>query len=115
MAREGSLEAPTRHPLDWLNPEFYSEEACLTEMERIFDICHGCRRCVSLCGSLPTLFYLVDATEDGEVHVIKMIHNGENHGGSGNMEIIIEENDHDLHENGNKKVIRKKVNKRKKR
>jgi hypothetical protein len=51
MAREGSLEAPTRHPLDWLNPEFYNEEACLTEMERIFDICHGCRRCVSLCGA----------------------------------------------------------------
>ena len=60
MAREGSLEAPTRHPLDWLNPEFYNEEACLTEMERIFDICHGCRRCVSLCGSFPTLFDLVD-------------------------------------------------------
>ncbi|NBT67559.1 MAG: Fe-S oxidoreductase [Betaproteobacteria bacterium] len=60
MAREGSLEAPTRHPLDWKNPEFYNEEACLTEMERIFDICHGCRRCVSLCGSFPTLFDLVD-------------------------------------------------------
>ena len=55
MAREGSLEAPTRHPLDWLNPDFYNEEACFTEMERIFDICHGCRRCVSLCGSFPTL------------------------------------------------------------
>ena len=60
MAREGSLEAPTRHPLDWLNPDFYNEEACFTEMERIFDICHGCRRCVSLCGSFPTLFDLVD-------------------------------------------------------
>ena len=54
-------------------------------------------------------------SEDGEVHVIKMIHNGENHGGSGNMEIIIEENDHNLHENGDKKVIRKKIKKRKKR
>ncbi len=21
--KEGSLEAPTRHPLDWKNPEFY--------------------------------------------------------------------------------------------
>ncbi|MEY3502566.1 MAG: Anaerobic glycerol-3-phosphate dehydrogenase subunit [Pseudomonadota bacterium] len=60
MSREGNLEAPTRHPLDWLNPDFYNEEACLTEMERIFDICHGCRRCVSLCGSFPTLFDLVD-------------------------------------------------------
>ena len=34
----------------------------------MFDICHGCRRCVSLCQSFPTLFDLVDATDDGEVH-----------------------------------------------
>ena len=67
MAREGSLEAPTRHPLDWLNPDFYNEDACLTEMERIFDICHGCRRCVSLCGSFPTLFDLVDEGTTGEM------------------------------------------------
>jgi Fe-S oxidoreductase len=65
--REGNLEAPTRHPIDWKNPEFYDEEKCLHEMERIFDICHGCRRCVSLCQSFPNLFDLVDATEQGEV------------------------------------------------
>ena len=68
MSREGNLEAPTRHPLDWKNPEFYDEEKLNVELERVFDICHGCRRCVSLCGSFPTLFDLVDATEDGEVH-----------------------------------------------
>ena len=67
MAREGSLEAPTRHPIDWKNPEFYNEEACFKEMERIFDICHGCRRCVSLCGSFPTLFDLVDDGPTGEL------------------------------------------------
>ena len=66
--REGSLEAPTRHPIDWRNPEFHDEAACEKEMERVFDICHGCRRCVSLCQSFPTLFDLVDATDDGEVH-----------------------------------------------
>ena len=42
--REGNLEAPTRHLLDWQNPEFYSEAALLEEMERVFGICHGCRR-----------------------------------------------------------------------
>ena len=68
MSREGNLEAPTRHPLDWKNPEFYDEEKLNVELERVFDICHGCRRCVSLCGSFPTLFDLVDATDDGEVH-----------------------------------------------
>ena len=67
MAREGSLEAPTRHPIDWKNPEFYNEKSCFKELERIFDICHGCRRCVSLCGSFPTLFDLVDEGPTGEV------------------------------------------------
>ncbi|MFM8549009.1 MAG: (Fe-S)-binding protein [Betaproteobacteria bacterium] len=65
--REGSLEAPTRHPLDWLNPEFYSESSALAEMERVFDICHGCRRCVSLCNAFPTLFDLVDESSTGEI------------------------------------------------
>jgi Fe-S oxidoreductase len=67
MTREGNLEAPTRHPVDWKNPSFYDEGACLHEMERIFDICHGCRRCVSLCQSFPTLFDLVDNSATGEV------------------------------------------------
>ena len=71
--REGSLEAPTRHPIDWQNPEFYDEAACEKEMARIFDICHGCRRCVSLCQSFPTLFDLVDATEDGELHGVDVM------------------------------------------
>src|SRR5262249_60594420 len=37
------------------------------ELERIFDICHGCRRCFSLCNAFPTLFDAVDATDAGEV------------------------------------------------
>ncbi len=69
--REGNLEAPTRHPIDWQSPDFYDESKALAEMERVFDICHGCRRCVSLCKSFPTLFDLVDETDDGEVHGVK--------------------------------------------
>jgi len=65
--REGSLEAPTRHALLWKNDQFYDEEACIDELERIFDICHGCRRCVSLCNSFPTLFDLIDEGESGEL------------------------------------------------
>lgn len=67
MSREGNLEAPTRHPLDWKNPDFYDEDKCLQELERIFDICHGCRRCVSLCNAFPTLFDLVDESPTMEV------------------------------------------------
>ena len=65
--REGSLEAPTRHPIDWRNPAFHDEEALFGELERVFDICHGCRRCVSLCNAFPTLFDLVDESETMEV------------------------------------------------
>ena len=68
MNREGNLQAPTRHPIDWKGADYHDEAACEKEMERMFDICHGCRRCVSLCQSFPTLFDLVDATADGEVH-----------------------------------------------
>jgi len=65
--REGSLEAPTRHPIEWREPAYYDEAALFKEMERIFDICHGCRRCVSLCGAFPTLFDLVDESATLEV------------------------------------------------
>ena len=66
-AGEGGLDAPTRHPLDWKNPPFYDEPALLGELERVFDHCHGCRRCVSLCNAFPTLFDLVDASATLEV------------------------------------------------
>ena len=65
--REGSLEAPVRQPIDWRNPEFYDKESLYTQLERVFDICHGCRRCVSLCDSFPTLFDLVDESDTLEV------------------------------------------------
>jgi glycerol-3-phosphate dehydrogenase subunit C len=65
--REGSLEAPQRHPIDWRNPEFYNEEAALKEMERVFDICHGCRRCFNLCNAFPYLFDQVDASPTAEL------------------------------------------------
>ncbi|MBT8069098.1 MAG: Fe-S oxidoreductase [Gammaproteobacteria bacterium] len=65
--REGSLEAPTRHPLNWKDSEFYEEAPLFEELERVYDICHGCRRCVSLCDAFPTLFDLVDESETFEL------------------------------------------------
>lgn len=64
---EGNLEAPTRHPLDWKSPDFYEENKVLGELERVFDVCHGCRRCVSLCTAFPRLFDLIDDGPTGEV------------------------------------------------
>ena len=65
--REGSLGAPTRHPLDWRNPDFYDAAKLDKELERVFDICHGCRRCVNLCMAFQTLFDLVDESSTMEV------------------------------------------------
>ncbi len=69
--REGSLDAPTRHPLGHKDPGFSDETAIFDELERVFDICHGCRRCVSLCNSFPTLFDLVDESPTMEVDVVE--------------------------------------------
>jgi len=64
---EGSLQAPTRHPLNWKEDSFWQPDELNEELARVFDICHGCRRCVSLCDAFPTLFDLVDDSETLEV------------------------------------------------
>ena len=68
MSKEGSLEAPTRHAIAWQDPDFTDMAKIEAEMHRVFDICHGCRRCFNLCDSFPRLFDLIDSnpTEDGE-------------------------------------------------
>lgn len=68
--REGSLEAPTRHPVAWQTEEFYDQSALMEELERVFDICHGCRRCFNLCNSFPTLFDAVDESESMELDTV---------------------------------------------
>ena len=65
--REGSTEAPIRHPLNWKDESFYDMDAINKELERVFDICHGCRRCFNLCDSFPLLFDMIDESETGEV------------------------------------------------
>jgi glycerol-3-phosphate dehydrogenase subunit C len=67
MSREGSLDAPTRHPIDWRNPDFTDPVKLDAEMRRVFDICHGCRRCFNLCDSFPRLFDMIDASPSEEL------------------------------------------------
>ena len=66
-AREGSLAAPTRHPIAWRDPDFYEEESLFKELHRVYDLCHGCRRCFSLCNAFPLLFDAIDASPTGEL------------------------------------------------
>ena len=66
--REGSLDAPTRLPIDWSNPAFIDEVKLDAEMRRQFEVCHGCRRCFNLCDSFPRLFDLIDDRGDEELN-----------------------------------------------
>ncbi len=68
---EGSLDAPVRHPMDWTDPDFYDMAKIEAELERVFDLCHGCRRCFNLCDSFPRLFDLIDEGPTGEVDGVK--------------------------------------------
>jgi glycerol-3-phosphate dehydrogenase subunit C len=68
--REGSLEAPTRHPIAWREPEFWDAGALDAEMRRVFDICHGCRRCFNLCESFPRLFEFIDEAPSEELDTV---------------------------------------------
>ncbi len=67
MNKEGSTQAPIRNPIDFDHPDFLDQKKLDDEMRRVFDICHGCRRCFNLCDSFPKLFDLIDETEEGEV------------------------------------------------
>ena len=68
--REGSLEAPTRRPIAWTEPDFDDPGALDAELRRVFDICHGCRRCFNLCDSFPRLFDLVDEAPSMELDTV---------------------------------------------
>ena len=63
MSKEGSLGAPIRHPIDFEHPDFLNPEKLDAEMRRVFDICHGCRRCFNLCDSFPKLFDMIDESK----------------------------------------------------
>ncbi len=65
--REGSLEAPVRHPIPWRDADYHDPGKLDAELRRVFDICHGCRRCFNLCDSFPRLFDLIDATDNGQL------------------------------------------------
>jgi glycerol-3-phosphate dehydrogenase subunit C len=67
---EGGLGAPTRHPLAWQDPDFYDTAKIEAELERVFDICHTCRRCFNLCDSFPRLFDMIDESSTGELNAV---------------------------------------------
>jgi len=68
MSKEGSTQAPIRHPINFNHPDFLDPKKLDDEMRRVFDICHGCRRCFNLCDSFPKLFDIIDESENEDVN-----------------------------------------------
>jgi glycerol-3-phosphate dehydrogenase subunit C len=71
MSKEGSIGAPIRHPINFEHPDFLDPKKLDDEMRRVFDICHGCRRCFNLCDSFPKLFDMIDGSENEDVESLK--------------------------------------------
>ncbi|CAB4644969.1 unannotated protein [freshwater metagenome] len=46
------------------HPKYLDEADVRDELTRVFDICQGCRQCVDLCPSFPTLFGFLDRHDD---------------------------------------------------
>ena len=67
MNKEGSTQAPTRHPIEFNHPDFLDIKKLDDEMRRVFDVCHGCRRCFNLCDSFPKLFDMIDESKEENV------------------------------------------------
>src|ERR1700682_1667077 len=51
---------------DPTDPKYFDPAALRDEVDRVFDLCHGCRLCFNLCPSFPTMFKFIDAN-DGHV------------------------------------------------
>ena len=64
------IGAPVRRVLDWESDTFTDPIALDKELRRVFDICHGCRRCFNLCETFPRLFKLIDDGETGELESV---------------------------------------------
>ena len=50
--------------------KFYDKNSINDELTRVFEACHGCRRCVSLCQAFPTLFDLIDESENFDLESV---------------------------------------------
>ena len=46
------------------HPVYFDEADVRDELTRVYDLCHGCRRCFEFCTSFPTLFEMIDRHED---------------------------------------------------
>jgi len=53
--------------------KYWDEGALDKEVERVFEVCHGCRMCFKYCDSFPILFSAIDEEHDGNVHKLTLL------------------------------------------
>ncbi len=49
---------------------YWKEDALQQEVERVFEVCHGCRMCFKYCDSFRGLFDFIDNRHDGKVSAL---------------------------------------------
>jgi len=49
---------------DIKDPKYWDESSLDNELNRVYDICIGCRLCFNLCPSFPSLFNSIDNIGD---------------------------------------------------
>ena len=69
--KESNTGAPIRHPVKFDDPDFLDFQKLDDEMRRVFEVCHGCRRCFNLCDSFPKLFSLIDNSKNEDLESVK--------------------------------------------
>ncbi|MCP4851547.1 MAG: hypothetical protein GY900_07425, partial [Actinomycetia bacterium] len=52
------------------DPVYWDADALQGEVDRTFEICHGCRMCFKYCDSFPSLFSFLDDRHDGNVRAV---------------------------------------------
>jgi Fe-S oxidoreductase len=72
MTTEGNI---SYLPTDGLSydpeePVYWDAGALARELERTFEVCHGCRLCFKYCDTFPRLFELIDTVHAGDVRRI---------------------------------------------
>jgi len=55
---------------DPADEKYWNQEALNKEIQRIFEVCHGCRLCFKYCDTFPDLFSLIDNKHNGDVRQI---------------------------------------------
>lgn len=50
--------------------KYWDHAALHAEVERVFEVCHGCRLCFKYCDSFPRLFKFIDDDHGGDVRLL---------------------------------------------